>query len=128
MTDGTTLFIAAVFALAGLTKGVIGLGLPTISMGLLAVVMAPADAAAILVLPSLVTNIWQMAAGPSLTTIVRRLRPMMVGVCLGTWAGAGLITGAAAKYGTTLLGAALVFYAVIGLAAVRFTAASSLSD
>lgn len=122
MTDSTTLFIAAVFALAGLTKGVIGLGLPTISMGLLALVMAPVDAAAILVLPSLVTNIWQMVAGPSLTTVFRRLRPMMVGVCFGTWAGAGLITGAAAKYGTTLLGAALVFYAVTALASVRFIA------
>jgi uncharacterized membrane protein YfcA len=121
MTDSTTLFIAAVFALAGLTKGVIGLGLPTISMGLLALVMAPVEAAAILVLPSLVTNIWQMVAGPSLTTVFRRLRPMMVGVCFGTWAGAGLITGAA-KYGTTLLGAALVFYAVAALASVRFVA------
>ena len=39
MFDATTIFIAAVFALAGLTKGIIGLGLPTISMGLLAIVM-----------------------------------------------------------------------------------------
>ena len=35
----TTIVIAAVFALAGLVKGVTGLGLPTISMGLLATVM-----------------------------------------------------------------------------------------
>jgi uncharacterized membrane protein YfcA len=34
-------FIAAVFMLAGFVKGVVGLGLPTVSMGLLAVTMAP---------------------------------------------------------------------------------------
>ena len=85
MIDGNIIYTAGVFVLAGLTKGVIGLGLPTISMGLLAVVMAPVDAAAILVLPSFVTNVWQMVAGPSLVTVVRRLWPMMLGVCVGTW-------------------------------------------
>ena len=33
------------FALAGFIKGVIGMGLPTISMGLLAIVMPPVEAA-----------------------------------------------------------------------------------
>jgi uncharacterized membrane protein YfcA len=113
-----------VFALAGLTKGVIGLGLPTISMGLLAVVMTPVEAAAILVLPSFVTNVWQMVAGPSLVTVVRRLWLMMLAVCFGTWAGAGLITGAFAHYGATLLGAALLLYAVTGLVSVRFVASN----
>jgi uncharacterized protein len=34
-------------------------------MGLLATVMSPVHAAAILLLPSLVTNVWQMIAGPT---------------------------------------------------------------
>ena len=46
MIDQITVVIAVVFVLAGLTKGIIGLGLPTISMGLLAIVMTPAQAAA----------------------------------------------------------------------------------
>ena len=53
--------------------------------------------------------------------VVRRLWPMMLAVCLGTWAGAGLITGATARYGTSLLGAALFLYALTGLASVRLT-------
>jgi len=122
MNDTTTIYIAAVFALAGLAKGVIGLGLPTISMGLLAVVMLPVEAAAILVLPSFITNVWQMVVGPSLPAVVRRLWPMMLAVCLGTWAGAGLITGATARYGTALLGAALLLYALTGLASFRLAA------
>jgi hypothetical protein len=41
MLDAILIFVGAVFALAGFTKGAIGLGLPTIAMGLLAVVMPP---------------------------------------------------------------------------------------
>ena len=117
MLDGTTVFVAAVFVLAGLVKGVIGLGLPTVSMGLLALVMSTPEAAALLVLPSFLTNLWQMMAGPSLRAVSSRLWPMMLGVCLGTWSGAGLMTGPLAAYGSGLLGLALVAYALTGLVA-----------
>lgn len=64
MPDEKFIFIAAVFALAGTVKGVIGLGLPTISIGLLALAMTPLQAAAILVLPSFITNVWQCLPVP----------------------------------------------------------------
>lgn len=121
MLDTTLIFIAVVFALAGVVKGVIGLGLPTISMGLLAMVLPPVQAAAILLLPSFVTNVWQMIAGPSLASVLRRLWPMMLAVCVGTWAGLGMMTGATARFGTALLGAALFVYALCGLASWRFS-------
>ena len=65
MIEQTFLFIALCFLLAGFIKGVLGLGLPTVSMGLLALAMPPAQAAALLIMPSLVTNLWQMLAGPT---------------------------------------------------------------
>jgi len=120
MIHGPLVFIAAVFALAGFVKGVIGLGLPTISMGLLALVMPPVEAAAILIVPSLLTNVWQMLAGGSLRAVALRMWPMLAAVCLGTWLGAGLMTGPAAHYGTAILGVALALYALSGLAAFRF--------
>jgi uncharacterized protein len=46
---------------------------------------------------------------------------MMLGVCIGTWAGAGLITGADARLVSGGLGACLVLYAALGLAKVRWT-------
>jgi len=125
MFDATFFFIAAVFILAGFIKGVLGLGLPTIAMGLLALVMPPVEAAAILILPSLVTNVWQMVAGPSLVGVVRRLWSMMLAVCLGTWAGIGFMTGPQARYGAMLLGACLAIYAALNLAVVRFAVARS---
>lgn len=121
MPDEKIVFIAAVFALAGLAKGVIGLGLPTISMGLLAIVMTPLQAAAILVLPSFLTNIWQMTAGPFLRSSIRRLWPMLIGLCLGTWASAGLMTGNHAQDNDLFLGVALIAYAGTGFRSTRFT-------
>ncbi|MEZ5785970.1 MAG: sulfite exporter TauE/SafE family protein [Xanthobacteraceae bacterium] len=107
--------------LAGFIKGVIGLGLPTVAMGLLALFMPTVAAATILVLPSFLTNVWQMMAGRSLPPLIRRLWPMLLCSCLGTWAGAGLMTGSYASRMTVLLGATLVLYAMIGLSALRLS-------
>ena len=117
------LVVAPTFLLAGLVKGVIGLGLPTVAVGLLGLVMAPAQAAALLVVPSLVTNLWQLAAGPSLARLLRRLWPMLLAVCLGTWAGGGLLAGAGDGRATLALGAAQVLYAASGLARARIRVA-----
>jgi uncharacterized membrane protein YfcA len=119
MTYPILLFIVGVFVLAGFVKGVVGLGLPAIAMGLLALVMPPADAASILILPTLATNIWQMAAGPNLKPIIARLWPVMLGVICGTLAGAGWLVDAHGHYGTALLGIALALYALSGLAAIH---------
>jgi len=107
--------ILTTFLLAGLVKGVIGLGLPTIAMGLLGMVIAPAEAAALLVLPSLVTNVWQLMDGPKLGPLLRRLAPMQVAVAVGTLLGlwAGLLPGQGGA--TAGLGAALLAYAAFGL-------------
>src|SRR5436190_907184 len=87
--DPFLVLIAAVFALAGFIKGVIGLGLPTVSMGLLAVAMPPGQALAIVIVPAIVTNIWQTFVGPYLRDIVRRLWPLMLGTIVGIWLDAG---------------------------------------
>ena len=123
MAPGTLILVALIFTLAGLVKGTLGLGLPTISMGLLAIVMTPIEAAAIVLLPSFATNVWQMLAGPGLGRVLGRLWPMMLAVCVGTWLGLGLMTGAGARAGDLLLGAALVLYAIFGLVAIRFSVA-----
>ena len=120
MSGPLLLLIAAVFAFAGFIKGVIGLGLPTVAIGLLAVVMPPAQALAIVIVPAIVTNIWQTFAGPYLRDILRRLWPLMLGAVLGIRLGSGLMTGPYARYGTLVLGGLLVVYGIIGLSRFRF--------
>jgi uncharacterized membrane protein YfcA len=107
--------IAGAFALAGFVKGVIGLGLPTVSIGLLGLLMTPSQAAAILVVPSLVTNIWQAAVGGGLIALARRLWPMLAGICIGTIIGAALLPHDDSGRATVWLGLALMLYAAFGL-------------
>ncbi|HEY1933829.1 MAG TPA: sulfite exporter TauE/SafE family protein [Acetobacteraceae bacterium] len=118
------LLIALIFVLAGGVKGVTGMGLPTVSVGLLGLLMAPAEAAAFLVIPSLVTNAWQFLAGPHRAATLRRMWPMLLLIGVAAWASAGLITGAAGGHATTALGAALIAYAAIGLGKMRLTVRS----
>jgi uncharacterized membrane protein YfcA len=120
MTEPLLLLIAATFVLAGFVKGVIGLGLPTVSMGLLAVTMPPAQALAIVIVPAVVTNIWQTFVGPYLRDIIVRLWPLMVGTVVGIWLNAGMLTGPYARYGGIVLGVLLVIYAIIGLRKFSF--------
>ena len=123
MFDSFLILIASAFLLAGFIKGVLGLGLPTVSMGLLAVTMPPGQAIAIVIVPAIVTNIWQTFGGPYLRDIMRRLWPLMVGTVIGIWLNAGLLTGPYAPYGTVVLGTLLVVYAILGLSKISFKVA-----
>lgn len=121
MTDGLQwTVVGGVFLLADAVKGVVGMGLPTIAMGLLALVMTPVEAAAILIVPSFVTNVWQLVAGPAFGALFKRLWTMMLGVFAGTVAAAGLLSGGHTAVAQIGLGVALVLYAALGLSAVRF--------
>jgi uncharacterized membrane protein YfcA len=115
MFEPLLLLVAAAFLVAGFIKGAIGLGLPTVSMGLLAVAMQPSHALAIVIVPAIVTNIWQTFVGPYLRDIIRRLWPLMAGTVVGIWLNADMLTGPYARYGTIVLGVLLVIYAIIGL-------------
>ena len=113
----------AVFVLAGLVKGVVGLGLPTVAMALLALRMAPAEAAALLVVPSLVTNIWQLRPWRTVGPLARRLAGMLLGVCAGTWMGAWLLGAPAGAWARVALGVALVAYALWSLTGAQWRVA-----
>jgi uncharacterized membrane protein YfcA len=112
MFDSLLILIAIAFLLAGFVKGALGLGLPTVSMGLLAVSMPPAQALAIVIVPAIVTNIWQTFVGPYLADIIRRLWPLLVGTAAGIWLNAGSLTGPYAHYTTIALGLLLALNAV----------------
>src|SRR5262245_26294191 len=113
-------FIAAVFLLAGGIKGVLGLGLPTVAMGLLSVVMTPAEAAGILVIPALATNVWQVALGPALLMLLRRHAWMIAATVIGTFSTVGFLTTSSTSSATGALGAVLAVYGIYGLVGVRF--------
>jgi len=116
-----TALVALTFVAAGFVKGVIGMGLPAVAMGLLSLVMAPASAAAALVAPSLLTNLWQLFAGPNLAAIVRRLASMLLTAVIGTLLTIKVLTGSSASLASGALGAILVVYGLFALSARRFS-------
>ncbi|WP_201862867.1 sulfite exporter TauE/SafE family protein [Microvirga soli] len=105
------LSIGLTFFLAGIVKGVTGMGLPTVAMGALGALMAPVTAATLLIVPSFVTNVWQLLSGPNFTALIRRLWPMMLGIVLGTVGGSFVLADGNTRWTTVGLGAALVVYA-----------------
>ena len=110
-----SVLVMLTFLMAGTVKGMIGLGLPTVAMGMLGLAIAPAQAAALLIIPSIVTNAWQLAAGGQLRALIRRLWPMQLGIVCGT--GFGMLwLGIDGGSGVVrALGAALLLYALSGL-------------
>ena len=108
------LFLA--FLLAGTIKGVVGLGLPTVSLALLTLAFGLKDAMALLVVPSLMTNMWQAVVGGALGAILKRFWPLLVMTCAGVWIGAWGLASSDAVALTVLLGFLLITYAIYSLA------------
>lgn len=111
-----SLLVVFTFLLAGAVKGVIGLGLPTIAMGLLGLALPPAQAAALLIVPSTLTNLWQLAAGGHLLALLRRLAGMLLMIFLGTLLGSVWLGIDSGPWAVHALGGALLVYALYGLA------------
>ncbi|MDJ0777914.1 MAG: sulfite exporter TauE/SafE family protein [Gammaproteobacteria bacterium] len=109
-------FISLAFVLAGLVKGVVGLGLPTTSLALLAIAFDLPTAMALLLVPSLVTNCWQALNGGYLVTLLRRLWPMLTAATLCIGIGGLALQRIELYWLTALLGLLLVIYAASGLA------------
>jgi uncharacterized membrane protein YfcA len=110
---GTVVLVAGVFLLAGAVKGVAGMGLPTLAMALLSLRLAPVQAAALMLLPSLATNIAQ-CLGPHARTLFKRLWPLWLGLVAACVASPWPDLGAAGPAAQVLLGAVLVIYGLWG--------------
>lgn len=125
MPDSTFLLATAgiAFILAGFVKGILGQGLPTVAVGLLSLVMSPGEAAALIVIPALLTNIWQAWFGPSLLPLLKRLWPTLLASFAGTFVatalGLGLLTPEAAALARKALGVALMLYGILGVSRIR---------
>ncbi len=122
------LLILITFFVAGFVKGVAGMGLPTIAMGILSIIMSPLSAASLLIIPSFVTNVWQLFTGPKFLDLIKRFWVMMVGIIIGTLAGSWLLTSINTPYSSVGLGLALIIYSVHGLFGKAFSIPTRLES
>ena len=117
---GTILVIAGTFLLAGAVKGVIGLGLPTVSLAVLAVALDLPTAMALLLVPSFVTNVWQGAVGGHGRDLLRRIWPFLLVAAVTVRLGASALTRVDFALLSSLLGLLLAAYAAANLLGLGF--------
>lgn len=121
MSDPLTIAaIVLTFAIAGGVKGVIGLGLPTVSLALLTAVVGLPKAMALLLVPSFVTNLWQAVVGGNGRAILVRMWPFLLTATVTVWVGALALTRVDVALLSAILGVLLMIYSTLNLAGVRF--------
>lgn len=116
----TVALVGAIFLLAGLVKGVTGMGLPTVAMGLLGSLFSPVTAAGLLLLPSFITNIFQLGSGKNSAVLVRRLWPMLLMIMTATIMTSGWIAEGSSTRTQLALGVALIIYALWTLSGRKY--------
>jgi uncharacterized membrane protein YfcA len=110
------LLATGAFLVAGFVKGVIGLGLPSVSLALLSLGMPLPAAVQIMVVPTVVSNVWQALVGNGFRRLVRRFRTLLLTTVVGVWIGYVLLFREHPKLMTAVLGVAIALYALSGLA------------
>jgi uncharacterized membrane protein YfcA len=120
--------ILLVFLIAGVVKGVAGFGLPTVSIALLALFRPLPEAMALMLVPSLATNLWQAFAGGQLRLVAPRIGGFLACAALACFAAAGQIARADALLLSGALGLILMASAALALAAPRLPAPSPAAE
>lgn len=112
----TIVWSALVLVLAGVIKGIIGFGLPVVSIPLLALAMPVPQAVTLMPIPILLSNVWQAFHGSHFTRALKRFWPLLLSMSIGTVIGAKILVAVEAR----------VLYALIGLVVVLFSLTSYL--
>lgn len=111
--------IAATFIAAGFVKGVIGLGLPTVSLALLTLTFGLKEAMALMLIPSFVTNVWQGVVGGHFLSMFKRTWSLLLASLPAIWIGAGVVARSDALVMAGVLGVMIFAYAALALWRVR---------
>ena len=103
--------IFATFFAAGAVKGVVGVGLPMISVPIIASITgSPALAIALASFPILLSNGWQAVQGGRLAECVRRFWPVLLALIGGTIAGVQVLVSIDPRIVARILGVILVAF------------------
>ena len=115
MTDLATLLPVAGLALlmAGAVKGAVGIGLPTTAVGLMTLVLDPRSAIALILIPMLVSNAWQVYRSGEILGAARRYLPFAATLIVGVWVTVALSAEAPDRVLFGVLGAAILVFVLV---------------
>jgi uncharacterized membrane protein YfcA len=114
-TTDILLLLIFSFLIGGIVKGVIGTGLPTIALALLTATIGIKEGMAIILLPSILTNLQQGLLGGHLLTVLKRSWLFFAATFIAIWPGAALLASTETTLLSGLLGSILLLYAALGL-------------
>ena len=112
-------FGLSVFLLAGTVKGLVGLGLPTITIALTSLVLPLTESIALIALPTIFTNVWQAAVGGRFRVILKRQWPLIVPLMISLYVTMWLVGQKGPNWAFLVLAAVLIVYSGLGLLRIR---------
>ena len=125
MNFEVVVLVVLVFFVAGTIKGLIGFGLPTVSIAILAAFLGLIEAMTLMLLPSLITNLFQGLGGKYLIRLIRRYWSMFIFGAVFTWLSSSLLsTGHAATF-AVILGVVLTLYGLSSLYSLQLPSPGS---
>ncbi|MEP3276525.1 MAG: sulfite exporter TauE/SafE family protein [Stappiaceae bacterium] len=115
---------ALVFLLAGAIKGLVGIGLPTAVIGVLSQFTDPRQAIALLILPVLISNIWQVHKNRMFRKSLVLFWPFSITMAVGIW----YFTQFAASVSSTVLSGLVGGVMMVFVFATLFTQPFSIAS
>jgi len=111
---GTGIFLWCGFALlmAGVVKGMLGIGVPVVSVSLLSLTISVPMAVSLLPIPILLSNLYQSLFGGHVRSTLRRFGPLIVTLVVGTFAGARMLKDIDQRILIGIVGGAVLAFAV----------------
>jgi uncharacterized protein len=107
--------IAVAFVVAGVAKGAIGMGMPPIAIGLMSFAVPLDSSIAIMVVPTMVTNVWQAIYGGGFQVLIRRFGVMAIAAMIGITAVGLFLSDLGSPRTAGWVGVLLVLYSLIAL-------------
>lgn len=109
------LWIVLTYLAAGTVKGIIGSGLPVVALGVLTAALGLHSAMALMLVPTIVTNVWQALIGGHTRAVGLRIWPFLLSAAFAIWIGAEALTHLNVSWLAALLGFLLALYGAYGL-------------
>ena len=100
-------------ALGGLIKGALGVGTPLLTVPMMALVLPPQMAVAVMAIPVVVANLWQLFQSGSPVMAVKRFWPAFVAILAGTWIGVNILASLDDRTLLIVVGVAVFVFAIM---------------
>ncbi|MCH8104189.1 MAG: sulfite exporter TauE/SafE family protein [Proteobacteria bacterium] len=97
----------------GFIKGALGVGTPLLTVPMMAMVVPPQTAIAIMAIPVVVANLWQFSQAERSISVVKRFWPALVGILVGTWIGVKILSTIDEHTLLILVGIAVITFALL---------------